>query len=124
MGYPRELDEMSDKEVFEEAKRRFYCRRTFTCYYCGKPLGNGVPCKIQPHAKQGIVLEQIEGEPMCEIATHLETMIPDGWGYCLVLARLNDPQGVMTHISTIRRQDAIGVLRSYADHLESGARGL
>jgi len=124
MGYPIDLDEMSDEKVFEEAQRRFNCRRDFVCYYCGKPLDSGHPCKIQEHNKTRTVLEQIEGQRMREIATHLEPHLPDGWGFCLVLCRLNDSTGIITHISSIRRQDAIGVLRGYADHLESGKRGV
>lgn len=46
MGYFRELDEMSDKELVDEIKRRRNRRQEGKCAYCGQPFGCENPCRL------------------------------------------------------------------------------
>jgi len=49
MAYPKDLDEYTNAEIETEHNRRIVCRNKNICFYCGKPLSNGIQCRLASH---------------------------------------------------------------------------
>ena len=49
MGYPKDLDEYTDREIAQEYERRKQCKASGICHYCGRPLNDGKRCKLKAH---------------------------------------------------------------------------
>lgn len=53
MSYPRDLDEVSEKELVSEISRRKLLRRKGNCDYCGRPAGCIPACRFpERHGKK------------------------------------------------------------------------
>lgn len=44
MSYPMDLDDYSDERLGEELQRRYGCRQSGTCDYCGRALRSEPAC--------------------------------------------------------------------------------
>lgn len=51
MGYPIDLDEYDEKDLWHEIGRRAKARIFGKCDYCGRPKGEGRPCKFPDRHK-------------------------------------------------------------------------
>lgn len=49
MGYILSLDEYTDEQIEKEYNRRLKCKKENLCFYCERPLNNGIPCKLNRH---------------------------------------------------------------------------
>jgi hypothetical protein len=54
VGYPRDLEEMTDEELTAEIVRRSELRKDGLCAYCKQPFATG-RCKIHEVGTTGIV---------------------------------------------------------------------
>lgn len=71
MSYPKDLEEMSDKQLYEELNRRQLVRSRGLCSYCHKPLSTfdkpaDNPCKIHETVRGysgNFVVVQRQGDP-------------------------------------------------------------
>ena len=123
MSYPKELDEYDDKTITREYLRRRHCKGQHECYYCGKRLDSGHPCKLNEHSTPFPAHVATEAV-MQMVAATIDDMIPSGRGFALVITHTTEgPEGSFgTYVSNLVAEEVPALLRGTADYIEDRER--